>query len=63
MLNIWNVVNGDDKKKARLNCISHMLSKIPYKKLDYDEPKLPSRQKSNGYKAPDYPYKWVPNKY
>ena len=59
----WNVVNGDDKKKARLNCIAHMLSKIPYKKLDYDEPKLPSRQKSNGYKAPDYPYKWVPNKY
>lgn len=29
----WNVVNGDDKKRARLNCISHLLSQIPYEKL------------------------------
>ena len=59
----WNVVNGDDKKRARLNCISHLLSQIPYEKLAFDKPKLPPRQDSDGYKAPDYKYKWVPNKH
>ncbi len=59
----WNVVDGDNKKRARLNCISHLLSQIPYEKLAFDRPELPSRQDSNGYKAPDYPYKWVPVKY
>lgn len=59
----WHVVNGDNKKLARLNCISHLLSQVPYEKLPFDKPKLPPRQKSNGYKAPDYPYKWVPAKY
>ena len=59
----WNVVDGDNKKRARLNCISHLLSQIPYEKLVFDKPKLPLRQDSDGYKAPDYPYKWVPAKY
>jgi len=59
----WHVVDGDNKKQARLNCISHLLSQIPYKKIKSKKPKLPSRQDSDGYKAPDYPYKWVPKKY
>ncbi len=59
----WNVVDGDIKKRARLNCISHLLSQIPYEKLAFDKPKLPPRQDSDGYKAPDYPYKWVPAKF
>ncbi|MBW1636563.1 MAG: polyphosphate kinase 2 [Deltaproteobacteria bacterium] len=59
----WNVVDGDNKKRARLNCISHLLSQIPYEKLAFDKPKLPPRQDSDGYKAPDYPYKWVPAKF
>jgi polyphosphate kinase 2 len=59
----WHVINGDDKKRARLNCISHLLSQVPYERLSFDKPKLPARQDANGYKAPDYPYKWVPSKY
>jgi len=59
----WHVVDGDNKKRARLNCISHLLSQIPYKKIKFNKPKLPPRQKSNGYIAPDYPYQWVPGKY
>lgn len=59
----WNVVDGDNKKRARLNCISHMLSQIPYEKQPRDKPKLPPRQDRDGYNPPDYQYKWVPEKY
>lgn len=59
----WHVVDGDNKKRARLNCISHLLSQIPYKKIKSKKPKLPPRQDKDGYKTPDYPYKWVPTKY
>lgn len=59
----WHVVNGNNKKKARLNCISHLLSLIPYEVLPFEKPDIPPRQKSDGYKEPDYPYKWVPEKY
>src|ERR1051325_2910478 len=37
----WNIVISDDKKRARLNCIHHLLSLIPYKKLPREEVKLP----------------------
>ena len=37
----WHVVPADDKRRARLNLISHMLSKIPYKKVRVDLPKIP----------------------
>jgi polyphosphate kinase len=56
----WNVVRSDDKKRARLNVISHLLSKIPYKDLPGDKPVLPKRQKPHGYVDPNYPYKFVP---
>jgi len=59
----WHVVNGDDKKRARLNCISHLLTQIPYEKLAFDKPKLPPRQDRNGYKEADYSYKWIPAKF
>ena len=42
----WYVVNGDDKRRARLNCISHFLSLIPYEKIDLKKVTLPPRQKS-----------------
>ncbi len=58
----WNVIDGDNKKRARLNCISHILSQIPYKSIKTKKVKMPARQDSDGYEAPDYPYKWV-NKY
>jgi hypothetical protein len=48
-LSPWWVVNADDKKRARLNCISHLLSKIPYKEIDYGLKELPPRKKTKGY--------------
>ncbi|MCO5064989.1 MAG: polyphosphate kinase 2 [Rhizobiaceae bacterium] len=41
----WWVVPSDDKKRARINCISHILSSIPYEQVPFDEPKLGKRQK------------------
>lgn len=48
----WYVVNADDKKRARLNCISHLLSLIPYGDYEPLEIKLPARQKGEGYVRP-----------
>ncbi len=48
----WYVVNADDKKRARLNCITHLLSLIPYEDLTPDEIKLPPRQADTGYVRP-----------
>jgi len=48
----WYVVPSDDKKRARLNCIADILSRIPYEEVPYAPPKLPPRQKSKGYKEP-----------
>ena len=56
----WYVVRSDDKKRARLNLISHLLKHIPYEELKREKVKLPDRQKAHGYKDPDYPYKFVP---
>src|SRR5690349_4227353 len=59
----WHVVRSDDKKRARLNCISHLLAQIPYKKAPREKIKLPKRQKPGKYKEPDYPYKYVEEKF
>ena len=48
----WNVVDSDDKKKARLNCIAHLLSKLPYHDLVPVEVELPPRQSDRNYKRP-----------
>ena len=48
----WYIVPSDDKKRARLNCISDILSRIPYEEVPYAPPKLPSRQKPKGYQEP-----------
>jgi polyphosphate kinase len=48
----WYVVNSDNKKKARLNCIAHLLSRVPYKDLTPVEIALPSRQSDSDYKRP-----------
>ena len=45
----WYVVNADDKKRARLNCISHLLAQIPYEYIAPDEIELPERQNRSGY--------------
>jgi len=56
----WYVAKSDDKRRARLNIITHLLSKIPYKKVIRDKVKLPKRQKAKKYKSPDYPFKFIP---
>jgi len=50
----WYVVDADDKKRARLNCISHLLSKIPYNDLTPKKVELPPRQENLGYVRPPY---------
>ena len=59
----WYVVNSNDKKKARLNLITHLLGSIRYEKVKRDKVRLPRRGKARGYKEPDYPYKTVPEKF
>src|ERR1700730_7196972 len=53
----WFVVRSDDKKKARLNTITHLLSRIPYKEVDREKIELPKRQKAKDFREPDYPFK------
>jgi len=48
----WNVVEADDKKKARLNCIAHLLNQIPYEQMTPVEIEVPPRQADIGYKRP-----------
>ena len=56
----WFVVHSDDKRRARLNLISHLLDRIPYKSVPRDKVKLPDRQKRGNYKEPNYPVKLIP---
>ena len=59
----WYVVNSNDKKRARLNLITHLLTRIPYKSVKRDKVKLPDRGKPHGYREPDYPYKLIAERY
>ena len=60
----WNVVEADDKKRARLNCINHLLNTIPYEDLPFEEIKLPPRQKAIDYERPPMETQnFVPEKY
>jgi polyphosphate kinase 2 len=45
----WYIVSSDDKKRARLNCIAHLLKLIPHKKIDRPKVKLPGRSKKHAY--------------
>jgi len=56
----WYVVKSDDKRRARLNVISHLLGRIPYKKVPREKVVLPKRQKQGNYREPDYPFKFIP---
>ena len=61
----WYIVPSDDKRRARLNCISHMLSLIPYKKVSRKKVKLPERSKKGAYddEATLKTRRFVPAKY
>ena len=45
----WHLVRSDDKRKARLNCISHFLNAIPYRKVPREGVKLPKRSEKHSY--------------
>jgi polyphosphate kinase 2 len=60
----WWVVEADDKERARLNCISHILTLIPYKDTTQEEVVLPPRQVDDGYVRPSITIQhFVPEKY
>jgi predicted component of type VI protein secretion system len=61
----WHILRSDDKKRARLNCIHHILSLIPYKKLKREKVKLPERSMKHAYddQASLKGRKFVPEKY
>ena len=60
----WFVVPSDDKERARLNCIRHLLSRVPYKDVTrkMQDVELP-RRKIGKYKSARYPFKYVPAQY
>jgi polyphosphate kinase 2 len=58
----WFVVEADDKRKARINCIAHVLSKIPYEEKALPKIKIPPRQSDEGYVRPPRDlYTYVPD--
>jgi polyphosphate kinase 2 len=59
----WYVARSDDKRRLRLNLITHLLRKVPYKAPPREKVELPKRQKAHGYEEPNYPYKFVPEKF
>jgi polyphosphate kinase len=60
----WFIVDADDKKRARLNCIAHLLRQIPYKELTPVEIKLPHKQREGSYRRPKKSsQRWVPQIY
>jgi len=59
----WYIVPSDDKKRARLNCISDILSRIPYEEIPYKAPKLPPRQKPHGYEEPKLQHQVVAQRF
>ncbi len=58
----WYVARSEDKKRVRLNVISHLLERIPYKEVKAEKVELPKR-KIGRYTAVDYPFKYVPDRY
>jgi hypothetical protein len=56
----WYIADADNKRRARLNIISHLLSQVPYKPLPHQDITLPKRQPRGGYRQPDLPWRRIP---
>ena len=56
----WYIADTNDKKRGRLNIITHLLGQIPYEPLAHRDVKLPQRQKPGGYHEPDLPLRHIP---
>ena len=54
---------SDDTKRARLNIITHLLSKIPYERTKPEKIKLPKRQRRGGYREPEHPLRYVQERF
>jgi polyphosphate kinase len=60
----WHEVDADEKRRARLNCIAHLLSLVKYEKVEHDALDLPARQEDTGYKRPPKDsLNWIPTPY
>jgi polyphosphate kinase 2 len=59
----WHVARSDNKRRARLNIIAHLLGQIPYEEVPRDKIKLPKRQKRGKYRELKYDFKMVPETY
>ncbi|HEX5045665.1 MAG TPA: polyphosphate kinase 2 [Gammaproteobacteria bacterium] len=59
----WHVALTDDKRRARLNLITHLLAQIPYEEPPRDKIKLPKRGKRHGYRDPGYKFKYIDEVY
>jgi polyphosphate kinase len=59
----WHVADSNDKKRARLNIISHLLDQIPYESPPREPVVLPAREKRGGYREPDHSHLCIPAKY
>ncbi|MFZ0041819.1 MAG: polyphosphate kinase 2 [Solirubrobacteraceae bacterium] len=59
----WHIADSNDKKRARLNVISHLLEQIPYDSLPAERVVLPDREKRHGYHEPDHSHQYIPAKY
>jgi len=59
----WFVVNSNDKKRARLNLITHLLKQIPYKDAPREKVTLPKRGSAQGYKESKHRFKFIPEVY
>jgi polyphosphate kinase len=61
----WHIVRSDDKKRARLNLITHLLKQIPYERIPHKKVKLPKRNMKHAYddQAPMADRRWIPEIY
>jgi polyphosphate kinase 2 len=61
----WHIVRSDDKKRARLSCIKHLLGQIPYEKIKREKVELVGRSKKHAYddEAPMKSRRWIPEAY
>ena len=56
----WYLAHSDNKRRARLNIVTHLLSKIPYEDLPRVKVELPKREGRGNYKEADYPFRVIP---
>ena len=59
----WHVARTDDKRRARLNIITDLLSRVPYKKLPREKVKLPKRQKRGDYRESKHRFKYIKERF